>query len=468
MNFKTVHNLIKKLQFRSCLLVFLLLIAGAMYSFVNPLIQAPDERGYLYKSYQISTGLLMGVKDTHYLGGYIPNTLQNEISYFLDMRTNKDLKLDYQTFKEQFRKSSILSDLDEKSFVEFHSTNHYSPIVYVPQAIGFLIARAASLSVFTSIYAVRLINLLSALILICIAMHLLQFSPGIQLIFFLILGMPMTLGLMASASVDAVVISLTTLVVALVLNLNHKWDNLKFYYFLFFAILLSLSKTIYALVPCSLVFILLTKNKGIAHANVKIFATVSLSLIPSLAWSVFTENIFFSTIFYEGLEPRKQLEFIKSNFIETLFIFFKSLFINIKYLSQSFIGHMGFRNPFSSALTYFYWGVLIFTLLIKFPKEKIRIPNILSWGNIFLSLVLIYLTSMSMYIVFTPVGSDLVRGIQGRYFIPIAILTFFLAPKIISVNNAHIKKTEIAILASWAILIFSAYIELINEYWTGF
>ena len=62
--------------------------------------------------------------------------------------------------------------------------------------------------------------------------------------------------------------------------------------------------------------------------------------------------------------------------------------------------------------------------------EKIDLTRLEKWFMIFIVISTIILMSTSLYLQWTPVGSRLIEGIQGRYFIPLFALLAFVSTKI--------------------------------------
>src|SRR5688572_16855414 len=112
-------------------------------------------------------------------------------------------------------------------FAGFSNTAVYPPVPYIPQVAGIWVGRVFGLSTLVTAYLVRLLNLVAAVALGYLALKELRFSGRMFLFAFLLISMPMTVSLFASANPDAVTIGLAFLVFGLVMRLRQEFEQKK-------------------------------------------------------------------------------------------------------------------------------------------------------------------------------------------------------------------------------------------------
>jgi uncharacterized membrane protein len=192
-----------------------------------------------------------------------------------------------------------------------------------------------------------------------------------------------------------------------------------------------------------------------------------LSLTSAIAWIAWT---FVIRGIYVPLRPdvavaSEQIRFILSHPVKFAFILFNDFNVNIQAYIAQFIGVLGWLDtPLPSILYISYSFLLVFIALVDSrPNIIITLRDKLKIVAIVLSsILLIYLLT---YLSWTPVGQELVEGIQGRYFIPVAPLLFLvLYNRRILLNIRNSTLGLIIVLYSLFALIISLSV-IINRYY---
>ena len=174
---------------------------GLLIVFATGPFEVPDEPAHFCRAYQVSTGTLLGQKDGDRVGGHLPSSIVEMIEYnrktYIPWQIEHKISLDY-ILKETERSL----EPQKTAFQSFPRTAVYSPALYLPQATGILVGRAAGLSPLGLLYMSRLVNLLFFVVLVRWALAVL---PVMQWTLLLLAMMPMTMFQAASCSADSVV-----------------------------------------------------------------------------------------------------------------------------------------------------------------------------------------------------------------------------------------------------------------------
>jgi uncharacterized membrane protein len=336
--------------------------------------------------------------------------------------------------------------LYERGFVrrEIDTKSVYSPALLLPQAIAMrLFGRSEAVSALLAFYPSRLAGLLSYLILTWLALRLMPFGKWI----FLILAVsPMALFQAATLTPDTISNGIGFLFIAGCLRLTKVpeigWREMAGLVLLIF--LLFLAKL--NLIPLILLpFLLITPSRFSSKKQYVflIAITAAFFLFEVAGWNwIASRN--FDSLLLEEANPGAQLLYILGHPFAFLQTVFKDFWVNGEAYFQGWINGYG----------YYYWTppliVSIFFLLsliaaIFMDSTSEQIDK--KWRVVF---VLVFLagyiaTIASLYISYTPVGADQVFGVQGRYFIPLA-LPLILIPAGIS------WKQKVFIPRHWAVI----------------
>ncbi|NWF75894.1 MAG: DUF2142 domain-containing protein [Nitrospirae bacterium] len=354
---------------------------------------------------------------------------------------------------------------ENKSFAKFHNTALYTPLPYIPQAFGIEVGKILNLSPLFLMYLGRLANLTVWIFIMYIAIRIL---PSSKWLFPLLAFTPMSLSQAASVSADSFTNAMSFLLIAVflkyALNDGKRIGKIKIFILLLLTMSVTLSKYVY--LPLLFLFFLIPVSK-FKSKKLYYVTFISLLLVNSIflgLWSFFTKDIYVSYPFIASVKPEQQLLFIVNNLIEFFRIIIQTTLLSGQEYLKHFIGVLGWLDtPLPDWLIWSYYFVLITVALLDSQNDiQINFKNRLVLFAVFTLIGLLIYTAM--YLSWTEVGSSIIRGIQGRYFIPIAPLFFLLF------YNRRIRLNErILGLASAVYMIFvlscSVYVLLRRYYW---
>jgi uncharacterized membrane protein len=489
--------------------VFLLLgiVYGIFFLFVTPPFQVPDEPNHFYRAYQISEGRFIAAKkfpptlttdqiaernkeiieiqnalvkgDTETvqrvmqslkgfggIGGFLPESLATTTKAFLRLLNpaNRQIFCDLLPF--------LRLPLNEKdrTFIHFPNTALYSPVPYLPQAVGIALGRILHSSPLALMYMGRVLNLAVWILLIYLAITI---TPICKWLFCLLALMPMSLFQGASLSADSFTYGISFLLIAVFLRNSLESPEvlrINVYAMVVLSLLLSLSKQAYFLIP--LLFLLIPVKKiGTKKKYYAIFSLICLLDVGAiLLWThvadIHSDIYTLYNSIIPALSAEKQTLFILSHPLEYIRILMTSLIRNWKLYADSFVGQLGwFDTALPESLRVSYIAMLFFTALSE-NLENIVISlkqRIIIVAVLILSIVLV---STLAFIGWTPVGTKNIN-IQGRYFIPLAPLFFLLFyNRKISLNLNGGGARLVLVSYSMFSLTYTAYV-IIRRYYIG-
>jgi uncharacterized membrane protein len=170
---------------------------------------------------------------------------------------------------------------------------------------------------------------------------------------------------------------------------------------------------------------------------------------------------------YYGINAKSQLLFMLNNPIKSIMMMTSPIYLNISFISLFHLGDIMTTDvaSFNSDLLIFLFAVYYFILLI-YSKTDLKIKNIIKFGSFMVSMIIYFGVLFAVYLTWTPVGSNIVEGLQGRYFLP--LLT--LLPLGVTSNNFSFlkdKEKEMDLLFVVLMIVFlsSVFILLIYFYY---
>ena len=414
--------------------VVLGLLAGLLFVFLVPPFQSPDEPVQFGKAVAISQGQFLSVKKDGVSGNYLPKSLEDFELFYRGMCFGLTEKT---SFKKIVESRNITLEEGNKVFTDLKYHSMYSPLAFLPQSAGVFIAKFFTDSVYWIMICAKLSLLLFYLIFGYYSIKSMPFAKNLAL---LVLLMPMSLFLGASGSADGVLISVSIFFVAKIFQycFQKKIITDKQYAILFAcAIALSLIKQSFLL---SLFVLFIPKEKFGVKANIKLTALLLTSLLVSVLWSKFAYSVF---VPMNGANPEKQIQFIIQNPIIYLKLFLDNILKQFYLILYSFIGVLGWMNVrlFPYPFVYYLYLFLFAGNIFLKSDEDINNVAFLNWQKFFillwgiLNFVFICTTVYVSWV--KPYYIGLFYGLQGRYFIPIALpfllLLYFTDTKVFKV-----------------------------------
>lgn len=305
--------------------------------------------------------------------------------------------------------------------------------VYYPMAIGFWIGRTLHMGFAETVALAKFGNLLFYIFVVFFAIRL---AKKYKSIVSLIALLPNNVFLAAALTYDAVLTSFLLLGMVLIINeilepdRKLTWQNTL-------VILISFvigcqSKPIY--VVMSLLMLFYGKNKFHNRLQEFVLKTAVLVVAGLMIYNIFfptptagSDYHLVSNFSYAGdkrnlgTSVTGQISYIFGNPGTYTLLLLRSMF---EMLTGYLFGGSNFfqYGYLGTAPTVATYAVLLIGLWLMVTSAKGEIRQSIGWKYIVLILIMILGTSAivwtSMYASYTTVGADEIRGVQGRYFIP--------------------------------------------------
>jgi len=437
------------------------LIFGLMMVYANPPFHSNDEDRHYYLAYHFSTGEFAPVVQNGKAGFILPKNL---ISI-----TTQTQSLNYAAVQKVFRKKIdadklVPLDAENKMFLEL--TTYINPLPYAASAIGISIGRNLDDNPISLLWAGRTANLIFYLLIVFYSIRII---PIHKVTLMMCALTPMALYQASSITYDVFLLSGIILIISLIINYNfslHKIELKHVLILIAIAFLTRFAKDGYIFIPFIALIIPVNKFRSRTLFYLLLGGLVLAAFLPGAIWSAIYNSL--------NLPPSKpfirdfvygtslNLDYQMSN----PFLFLSNLFMNILVQGQEWIwgtmGRFGYSYTIMSKGVLFVYGLALLTLafidgnkVFDFDLKQRLILLIIAFLNIMAIIA-------GFYIYSSPVGSNLVFGVQGRYFIPIIpVLLLSIANK--NFQKPIFENNKNIIVGIFMIIILSYTILFLNN-----
>jgi uncharacterized membrane protein len=391
---------------------------GLTQVFVVPPLQVPDEESHWYRSWAITEG--QWTADEHgmlTLPAYF-RPVYGLVNSIEDPEGNAlPVSLVGQPGFTTYRALFNQTDLHGTVLVDCHVRN-YSPIGFLPQAVGIGLGRMVGASPLACFYMARIMNLLVAVMLFFFAIRLAPFGKQIYALLALL---PMTMFELASVSCDAMALAGTFLFTSLVLAASER-DKLRTrdigFIVLAVALLLNVKPGYWAL---GLLLLLIRPRQLGSRTKYWCFFASSFVIVAGVALLVWSVTATTSVApHWLTQDPSQQIAALLHNPLGFLSVLWENMKSTSTAWVQQSIGQLGWLSiPFAQT---FYLFVLVMGLtLFMGMDEKLTLQP---WRRLLIGGVglTVFLTlAVAVYVFLELPGSGRVF-LQGRYLAPIWLL----------------------------------------------
>lgn len=424
---------------------------GTIWVFLTPPFNAPDEAGHFEQSYYVAHGQLMPKVDAQ---GNVYGMINEG---YLDFRsvwpgvvfdTNK--KVTYADMHATLE--STANNIPAKIPFRYY---FYSFVLYTPQAIGMIVGSllfhlfrmSQYYNTYQQMLFARFFNLLFYAIIVTCAIKII---PVFKRTMMFVALMPMTIYIAASCSGDTFLYAISFLSIAYILRLAYdrevqKIGKKEVVWLAVLCSLLFLCKSIYVLLFCLCLLIPKIKFNGLKKKIYYLTSALLVGCVVFVIWYVALKTLTRTMTdgsFYQwgasGVAVAKteslQIHYVLTHPMHYLMIAYNDFFEQRGYL-VSLIGRFGWLDTLvPTAFTVLYATLLLLSAL----TERFSM-HLAKWERLWILLLscgVVILVQTSQYVSWTPhptyigglgiVGGTQIIGVQGRYFIPIVLMTLFV------------------------------------------
>lgn len=389
------------------------LFLSVIYFLLMPPWSAPDTGAHLQATYRLSNIIL---KEEEWSGRL------DDISFYTNLWSGRNPTMhDYYCIYSNLIGSATQADFTIWPHPQYRM-EYYSILCYLPQVIGFVIGRIMNLGTVLMIYFGRVCMLIAYIVF---GYNAVKKIPVGKYIIGGVLLMPMSLMMASAISYDPLVLTASVNFIASIFNLksnpNKKSTLVEC---IAWAFALGGIKGGGYLVLLPLAIVLLNENKE-SLRNLLIFLAGGISallfdvILPS-GTALFQFGTEGSGKLYASYAIEEPMKFL-SMCAESYFQYLDYLVIN---MGGTHIAWLEDTIP-----AFIIVGLVMALIIISiYERDILKLQNKDKYIMLFVVLLTLFLTPV-MLLSWTSVGSSLVEGLQGRYYLIILPLLLLMLTK---------------------------------------
>ena len=458
----------------ACIFIVIAMLFGLLIVFFNPPFVGPDETSHFLNISRISHGKLFTNIENETAGSFVSS---EELDFYISYSGKY-----WATGEEKYGLSDMWELLKRPATTDMvfhkHNSSTINPLAYILPAAVLLVLRILGFSInaFASFIIAKLINLVFYTLVTAWAISKTKALPKTM---FLIALMPMSLYQGASLSYDAPMMACIFLLFAYATKLicseaENKVTAEDIVAIVFATSVIACTKYAYLVLLLILFTIPFKKFSGLKQYLVCIGLVIAaVGLVYLLPSQIISHT---ASAYQPPLTEAQilQKEYFRSNFWE----FPRILANTVKHLrawyASSFYGMLG-RLEFSLPT----WAQnTFFAFLVVYSVYEVGKVKGIRWYTRVLSLlgctICILGTAIAMFVEHTPldtnaVNTEMISGIQGRYFIPLTLFAViaFASPLLLKIK--HIEKVgtalRIAVVPFSAVHLCVTVVYLVQNFW---
>lgn len=433
---RTADTLIARLGAATLAFTILATLFGAVFAVITPPFWGHDEITQFGRAYQVAHGgfLPQEIDDDRGVayGGQAPAAIDALMGYaFRDYNDNPEEPGPMVADPGGYDRVGGAEVTAEHKTIWFTNTAAYSPVPYVPAAIGIRLATLLNLDAGGMVLLTRLAGLLAYLVVVGFALWSLR-NYRVQWLAFSVALLPIAVFQAGTVTADTMTNALAIMVSALLVKalfLGRGLGRVETTALLAATVLLPLSKPTYVLLAM-LVVLVPAKRFGFSGLLRWLpWLCAAIGAAGFAAWMKIAAptgdgmSLMRPRHQWYTVKPGEQLSNILGDPIGFLGVFGESIARRDQEWFTEFFGELGFGYVDVPAMS-------IVTCLLAFAvglgiAERMTTPDfrrtLIVALTLAASVAMIYVT---LYMSFTPVDFYIIDGVQGRYFVPLAILTF--------------------------------------------
>ena len=418
--------------------VLLSLTFGSIIIFANPPLRGPDEIAHFLRIYSYSRGELLPVTEINARKGIVVSPgLYNQLYFFktageVFARSREEGMRYGQIMAEYSKLADTQGDETEQAsmFAPFAGTEGYNPVAYIPYIVAAEIGRLLRLDLPGMLLLMRFFGLLA---FTAAAAYAIAVTPVLKWAFMLIAMLPVSLYNRTVLSADGAALSFTLAITALCFSAARKPASGKVWERSLWMTLCTLSK------QPQIVFVLLELMVCRLKEFPRRWGSLAIVVLPGIILSpLWVVAVSADIAVWRLLEERNDSSEQFDPLWKLLYMWEHPYHFPLAAwtavsgwagrLWQELIGIVGWQDILLQPWTY----LVLTVLLLLVPLQKLQLDGAVRarvtviTGLVVLGyVVLVYLI---FFLIYTPIDTDHVRGVQGRYFVvALPVTAIFIA-----------------------------------------
>ncbi|MGK7871596.1 DUF2142 domain-containing protein [Falsiroseomonas sp. E2-1-a20] len=322
----------------------------------------------------------------------------------------------------------------------FTNTTVYPPLLYLPAAAALSVAKATRMRPLEALHLVRAANIVASLGLAALALRLCRRGARSMAV---LLALPMSLALAASAAPDGLMLALAAIAAATLSRAMQRPEGLGWRSMGTLAavlLALGLGRPPYAALGLLVLAAPVATPLGPAGSLRSILLRLGVALpaaIGIFGWIAATAPVMIPVpVLHAGVAPdmAAQLAILRDSPLQFAAILLRTFATDAAALGQQAVGVLGWLDTPLPRMVHWLAAIALVLALAADAGGEDRRPApgmpALALALLGLAVVVVGL-SLALYLSYTPPGYPTVIGLQGRYFLPPLLMAVPFVPRLL-------------------------------------
>lgn len=388
--------------------------------FIFPPFTVPDEQVHYLSTYHVSNLQMFNFSDKD------NSITMRECDYEYVQNNSNSLYAQEYVTEKGFDK--FFAENSKTVSTDYHYIAGVKSLSYFFGAFGITVARILGIGAYWTFQLSRMFNAAMCIVLLYFAIKIIPYGKCAVAAISLL---PMSLHIMASCSYDCFTFGGVMLIFAYIVNLMYTDEKIGWRQLLIMAAMIVLiipQKVVYIGVAALLLIIPKDKFK---NPRLHLVYKCCLGAIAFLSVLLLEMEEIFSHTTSDALSYSETAGFNMSDVLQNPVRICKMLFETVFemgdfYLKSaiSYFGWFEFEPPWFMAVPYV---VILGVAFMRKNDEPEALGVIQRTYSLALFVVVYLITELTLLLGFTPIDSNVIQGVQGRYFLPALPLIFLFA-----------------------------------------
>jgi uncharacterized membrane protein len=399
------------------LFLILFVVTGLFLAWNLPPFMGADELAHFDRADLTALGGVVGHRGSTpagpMTGGEIELGIYPAAQPFDDVRFHPEVKADI----ARYAAAGAAHWDTPRAEIDFRGSAAYPPLFYLPASAAIVVGKALRQPVVQTLYLARIAQVLACALIGWLALLL---AGRARLWLYAVLLLPMSTALAASVTNDGAMIATTALGVALICRPMDQERPMRAREVAAAAACFAavgMTKAPYAL------FGLAFLAAPMERARWRWMAAAAV-LAVSAAWTLWTAAFVQIPLQRPDavLDPAGQIRWLFGHLLDIPGLAVRTLNANSKAYADSFIGVLGWLDTFLPRPFYpLAWAMLAVALGASVAAGRGRGGRAEPWATAAIALAIFGVIHAALYVTWDAVGAPTVLGVQGRYFLPVAV-----------------------------------------------
>lgn len=449
-----IANYIKVRKFNlEKIYISIAIIVGITMLFVIPPFNVPDETSHMIRAYKDSTFNFS--EDDGYIE--MPRCFISFADRFAINVHSTDNQITGRMYLSEYIYNCDYS-VPTEYLIDYRNVKNLSFVPYIPTTIITFIGKLIGITPLIILLLARAVNLL--IVILC-SYFAIKKVPHFKKAFFVVALFPIFMQQAAAVNMDYLTNAISILMSAYIIGMIYQKEKVSSKQLIVLGvmtILLALGK--FGYFPIMLLLFLVPNEKFSSNKKAWFYKLGYLLFLFIFSYILNTTAAASGADGGTELEKYYGLKYIFTNFIDTIVVFFRTIFLRIDQdIFRGYFNCFGYSTIMHHSIPYVCMIAIYLVMILSYHEDDKKLNIKERIGYLIIPILVIGLVYTIAFSRWTQIGQPTIWGIQARYFLPVMPLLYIacsnskLEINIKNKNGIYAMLTSVAYILSFLTII---------------